>query len=313
MALLVHLPGIDQSPWVEGFRRALEPYPVYGMNEDIPYANVRYLFAWKPAPDIFSKLPNLKAIFSLGAGVDALLSHPSLPDVPIVRFVDEEMTQSMSDYVIAQVTMHHRLISRYQAHQRAKIWTQLYPPPATAIAVGIMGLGVLGEDAARKLKMLGFAVNGWSRSPKSLDGVESFSGQDSFADFLAATDILVNLLPLTETTRGILNMTTFKGLRRGKLPGGPVVVNAARGAHQVEADLAAALADGTLGAASLDVFEVEPLSQQSPLWALENCYITPHIAAVSNDANGVRYFSEMLMAHERGEPLTNLVDQKRGY
>lgn len=313
MALLVHLPGLDQSPWLEGFRRALESYPVYGMNEDIPYADIRYLFTWKPAPDIFSKLPNLKAVFSMGAGVDALLHHPDLPDVPIVRFVDDDMTQSMSDYVIAQVTMHHRLISRYQAHQRAKVWTQLYPPPATTIAVGIMGLGVLGEDAARKLKVLGFTVNGWSRSPKSIAGVTSFAGLDAFADFLAATDILVNLLPLTEATRGILNMATFKGLRRGKLAGGPVVVNAARGDHQSEADLTTALEDGTLGAASLDVFEVEPLPKHSPLWTLDNCYITPHIAAISNDANGVRYVSQMLMAHERGAPLTNVVDRARGY
>ncbi|WP_404400024.1 2-hydroxyacid dehydrogenase [Pelagibacterium halotolerans] len=313
MALLVHLPGLDASPWVEGFRRALDGYPVYGDDDIVPRSEVRYLFAWKPAPDAFEGLDNLKAIFSLGAGVDALLRHPNLPDVPIVRFVDADMTQSMSDYVIAQVTMHHRLISRYQAHQRAKVWTQLYPPPATDIAVGIMGLGVLGEDAARKIKMLGFTVNGWSRTPKSIGGVVSFAGAESVPDFLAATDILVNLLPLTEETRGILNTKTFKGLRRGKLPGGPVVVNAARGGHQVEADIVAALEDGTLGAASLDVFEIEPLPKTSPLWTLPNCYITPHIAAVSNEANGVRYFSEMLTAHERGEPLANLVDRGRGY
>ncbi|MCD7058879.1 2-hydroxyacid dehydrogenase [Pelagibacterium xiamenense] len=313
MALLVHLPGLDQSPWVERFRRALDGYPVYAEGDAVPRSEIRYVFAWKPAPDAFEGLDSLRAIFSLGAGVDALLTHPNLPDVPIVRFVDADMTQSMSDYVIAQVTMHHRLISRYQAHQRAKVWTQLYPPPATAIAVGVMGLGVLGEDAARKLGMLGFTVNGWSRSRKSIDGVETFAGAEAFADFLAATDILVNLLPLTEETQGILNMATFKGLRRGKLPGGPVVVNAARGRHQIEADLVEALKDGTLGAASVDVFEVEPLPKQSPLWALDNCYITPHIAAVSNEANGVRYFSDMLRAHERGAPLTNLVDRERGY
>jgi glyoxylate/hydroxypyruvate reductase A len=174
-----------------------------------------------------------------------------------------------------------------------------------------MGLGVLGADAAQKLKGLGFSVLGWSRSPKAIEGIKTFSG-DQIEAFLAETDILCCLLPLTPDTNGILNYELFKKLRR-KLEGGPVIVNAARGGHQVEADVVRALTDGTLGAASLDVFQSEPLSPDSALWALDNAYLTPHIAAISNIEAGVRYFSQIVRDHEAGRALPNVVDPQRGY
>jgi glyoxylate/hydroxypyruvate reductase A len=174
-----------------------------------------------------------------------------------------------------------------------------------------MGLGELGTDAAEKLKSLGFTVLGWSRSPKTIDGVRTFAGPE-LDTFLAETDILVCLLPLTPDTTGILNYGLFKKLRR-KLDGGPVIVNAARGGHQVETDIVKALGDGTLGAASLDVFQSEPLSPDSPLWTLDNAYLTPHIAAISNIEAGVRYFSKIIRDHEAGKPLPNVVDRTRGY
>jgi glyoxylate/hydroxypyruvate reductase len=313
MALLLHLTDVNEDRWAEGLGAALPGYPIVKRGDDYDPKDIEYLFAWKPADDAFEGLSNLKAVLSLGAGVDALLQHPNLPDVPIVRFVDDELTQCMSDYVIAHVTMHQRLYTRFRADQKAKVWSQLYPPAATDIAVGIMGLGVLGQDAATKLVALGFNVNGWARSQKALDGVTTFAGAEQFDAFLGATDILVNLLPLTPDTRGILNMATFKKLRHGPLVGGPVIVNAARGGHQVEADIVTALGDGTLGAASLDVFEVEPLPQSSPLWAIENCYITPHIAAISNERTGVDYFSRVVKDHQAGKPLPNIVDRERGY
>jgi glyoxylate/hydroxypyruvate reductase A len=176
-----------------------------------------------------------------------------------------------------------------------------------------MGLGVLGEDAVRRLSPLGFTLRGWSRSPKALQGVKLFTGAEDLDAFLSGTDILVNLLPLTPETQGILNYETFKKLRRGKLDGGPVIVNAARGGHQKEADIVKALGDGTLGAASLDVFEVEPLPATSPLWDIPNCYITPHIAAISDPDSGVKYFTRMLRDHEAGRSLENVVDRARGY
>jgi glyoxylate/hydroxypyruvate reductase len=311
--LLLHLTDQDEARWTSGFRAALPNYPVVQRNDAFDPSDVRYLFVWKPQPSAFEGLNNLKAVFSLGAGVDALLRHHGLPNVPVVRFVDDDLSQRMSDYVVAQVTMHHRLQSRFAADQKARRWNQLYPPAASETTVGIMGTGVLGQDALRRLAPLGFTLRAWSRTPKTIEGVEGFSGQEGLDPFLAGTDILVNLLPLTPETAGILNRDTFSKLRRGKLDGGPVIVNAARGGHQREADIVAALADGTLGAASLDVFEVEPLPADSPLWDIPNCYITPHIAAISSEKSGVAYFSRMLREHEAGAPLRNVVDRARGY
>jgi glyoxylate/hydroxypyruvate reductase A len=311
--LLLHLSDVDEASWARAFAEALAPYPVVRRGDSFDPANIRYIFVWKPQADAFDGLVNLKAVLSLGAGVDALLKHPNLPNAPIVRFVDEDLSQRMSDYVVAHVTMHHRQFTRFQADQKARRWDQYYPPAAGETTVGIMGMGVLGQDAARRLKPLGFDLRSWSRTPKAIDGVEGFAGQAEFDAFLTGTDILVNLLPLTPETAGILNRATFAKLRRDRLAGGPVIINAARGGHQKEADIAAALHDGTLGAASLDVFEVEPLPQDSPLWAIENCYITPHIAAISSEQSGVRYFTQVLTGHEAGKALPNVVDRARGY
>lgn len=311
--LLLHLSDVDEAGWADKLRAALAPYPVVRRGDDFDPAAVRYVFVWKPKADAFDGLTGLRAILSLGAGVDALLKHPQLPDAPIVRFVDGDLSQRMSDYVVAHVTMHHRLYTRFRADQKAKRWTQLYPPAASETTVGIMGMGVLGQDAASRLLPLGFSLRSWSRTPKAIEGVEGFAGMETFDAFLGGTDILVNLLPLTPETAGILNYETFGKLRRDKLDGGPVIVNAARGGHQREADIARALGDGTLGAASLDVFETEPLPATSPLWDIENCYITPHIAAISNVSTGVSYFSQIIRDHEAGKPLINVVDRDRGY
>ncbi|WP_375450130.1 2-hydroxyacid dehydrogenase [uncultured Devosia sp.] len=311
--LLLHLSDVEETRWAEKFRAALAPYPVVQRGDEFAPGDVRYIFVWKPKADAFEGLGKLKAILSLGAGVDALLKHPKLPDAPMVRFVDDDLSQRMSDYVVAQVTMHHRLHSRFQADQAARRWSQLYPPAAAARCVGIMGMGVLGQDAARRLLALGFAVRSWSRTPRTIEGVEGFCGAEGFDAFLGGTDILVNLLPLTPETTGILNSDTFAKLRRGGLEGGPVIINVARGGHQREADIARALGDGTLGAASLDVFEVEPLPATSPLWDIPNCYITPHIAAISSETAGVAYYAAIIKDHEAGKPLINVVDRARGY
>ena len=311
--LLLHLSDVDEASWAAKLKTELAPYRVVQRGEAFNPAAVRYIFVWKPKPDAFDGLTGLNAILSLGAGVDALLKHPRLPDAPIVRFVDEDLSQRMSDYVVAHVTMHHRLYSRFRAHQKAKRWSQLYPPAASETVVGIMGMGVLGQDAVTRLKPLGFDLRSWSRTPKAIDGVEGFAGPAQFDAFLGGTDILVNLLPLTPETTGILNYETFGKLRRGGLDGGPAIVNAARGGHQREADIVKALGDGTLAAASLDVFETEPLPQSSPLWEIETCYITPHIAAISNESTGVRYFSQIIRDHTAGKPLVNVVDRIRGY
>lgn len=313
MALYLHLTDRDEAGWAEALGAALPGFAVYRRGDAFDPGDITYALVWKPAPDTFDGLVNLKAILSLGAGVDGLLRHPRLPPVPIVRFVDEELSQCMSDYVVANAAMHQRLHTRFRADQQAQRWIQHYPAPATDLCVGVMGLGVIGTHAIVALKGLAYQLCGWARTRKKIEGVTSFAGTGEFDTFLSGIDILVCLLPLTPETEGILNYDTFSKLRRGPLVGGPVVINAARGGHQREADLVRALTDGTLGAASLDVFETEPLPATSPLWGLPNCYVTPHIAAISQERNGVRYFARMIRDHEAGLPLANLVDVARGY
>jgi glyoxylate/hydroxypyruvate reductase A len=313
--LLLHLADFDEKSWARGFAAALPGHRVVLRGDDYDPAGIDYIFIWKPRLDAFEGLANLGAVLSLGAGVDALLRHPNLPEgVPILRFMDADLTQRMSDYVLANVLMHQRLATRFKRDQAARRWVQLYPAAAWECSVGIMGLGQLGQDAIRHLRVFGYRLRGWSRTPKRIEGVETFAGDSGFDAFLGGTDILVNLLPLTPETLGILNYEVFKRLRRGGLDGeGPVLINAARGGHQKEADIIRALVDGTLKAASLDVFETEPLPQQSPLWALDNCHITPHIAAASSEKTGVAYFSKVILDHEAGKPLPNVVDVTRGY
>ena len=312
--LLLHLQEVDEKRYAAQLKELLGNYRVVTNSDDFKPEDIRYIAVWKPKDNAFNGLSNLKAVLSLGAGVDALLAHPNLPsNTPIVRFVDRELTQCMSDYIISNVYMHQRAFTRYNADQNAKKWAQFYPPPAWEISVGIMGLGILGIDAATRLMGLGFNVRGWSHSPKSINDLTSFAGNAQFDDFLAGTDILVNLLPLTDETRGILNYKTFSKLRHDHLKDGPALVNAARGAHQIEEDIVKALGDGTLGAASLDVFNVEPLPTSSPLWELKNCYVTPHIAAISNPDTGAKYFAKVISDHENGQPLINVINPEIGY
>lgn len=312
--LLLHLNDVDEARWKQRLGNLLGDYPIVCRNDAFAPAKIKYIFVWKPEPNAFEALANLQVILSLGAGVDALMGHAHLPtNIPIVRFVDDELTQCMSDYVVANVSMHHRCFSQYRDDQQNKNWTQFYPPPSWDISVGVMGLGILGQDAARRLMALGYEVKGWSRTQKSIDGMKSFVGAEQFDTFLSETDILVDLLPLTKETTGILNYKNFTKLRRTRLKDGPALVNAARGGHQIESDIVRALEDGTLGAASLDVFEQEPLPADSPLWSQKNCYITPHIAAISNPESGASYFARVLRDHEAGKPLVNVVDVAKGY
>lgn len=313
--LLLHLADFNERRWADRFAAALPGHRVVLRGDDFDPAKVDYVFIWKPKPEAFEGLTNLRAVLSLGAGVDALLRHPGLPpNVPIVRFMDEDLAQRMSDYVLQNVLLHQRLGTRFKRDQAERRWSQLYPAPAWDASVGIMGLGQLGLDVIRHLKVFGYQLRGWSKSKKEIEGVETFAGTEELDVFLAGTDILVNLLPLTTETHGILNYETFRKLKRGGLDGtGPVIVNAGRGGHQKEADIVRALTDGTLGAASLDVFEVEPLPKESPLWAMDNVFITPHIAAASSERTGVAYFSKIIREYEQGVPLPNVIDRSRGY
>ncbi|MDQ6435753.1 glyoxylate/hydroxypyruvate reductase A [Mesorhizobium sp. LHD-90] len=275
--------------------------------------SITYAVVWKQPPNVLSGLPNLKAIFSIGAGVDHILADRTVPDVPIVRVVDENLAQHMTEYVVWRVLDHHRFGGLYRAQQKKKIWRE--PPQRTAsdIAVGIMGLGNLGRAAARALLALGFRVNGWSRSERSVDGVTTFAGNAGLRPFLNATDILVVLLPFTAATKGIVDYGLLKELRRRNALGGAVLINAGRGKLQKDDDILRALEDGTLKEASLDVFEVEPLPKTSPLWGHAKVFVTPHAAATSDPNFLVPPMLAQMDAHDRGEPLRELVDRQAGY
>jgi glyoxylate/hydroxypyruvate reductase A len=304
----------DPQPWVERFRKFLPDRDIVVLGESFDRDSIRYVATWGPKPGSLSGLPNLEALFSLGAGVDHLMGYPDLPDVPIVRVAQDDLTYRMSEYVVMHCLMHLRDQRKHEVDQRAKRWApDRAPPMAADVRVGVMGFGVLGQDAAYKLKVMGFDVAGWSRTPKAVEGFEIYSGEEGLTQFLARTDILFSLIPLTPETRGILNRALFKKLARDGRLGGPILINAGRGGLQVEADILASLDDGTLKAATLDVFEVEPLPQDSPLWTHPRVTVSPHDAATSEPEATARYIADQIRRHEAGQPLQNVVDKARGY
>ena len=275
--------------------------------------SITYAVVWKQRPNVLARLPNLKAIFSIGAGVDHLFNDPGLPDVPIVRVVATNLAQHMTEYVVWRVLDHHRQGALYRNQQLRKIWREPAQRTAHDISVGIMGLGELGRAAAKALLSLGFRVNGWSRTAKPMDGVTTFDGDGGLVPFLNATDMLVVLLPLTPATEGMVGYNLLRELRRRNGLGGAVLINAGRGRLQRDADILRALDDGTLKEASLDVFEIEPLPEKSPLWTHPKVFVTPHAAATSDPDHLVGPMLDQMDAFERGEVLQNLVDRAAGY
>ena len=271
-------------------------------------ADIEFVLAWGPKKGAFKEFPNLKAIFCLGAGVDHLIGR-DLPDgVPVVRLVDPGLTRGMREYVIYWTLHYHRRFKEYADSAAAGEWRQLPQADTRKRRVGILGLGVLGADAAAHLCALEFDVAGWSRSAKALDGIESFHGTDGLAAFLARTEILVNLLPLTPETTGIINAENLS-----QLPKGAVVINAARGPHVVDDDLIRALDDGHIAAATLDVFHTEPLPADHPFWAHPKINITPHAASLTVQETAAVAIADNIRRIRAGEPPAPIVDPETGY
>lgn len=308
---LLFMSGVDNADsWRDALCNELPEVDFRIWPDDAePREEIDYVLAWRPQPGELRKFPNLKAILSLGAGIDGIFCDPDLPeDVPVVRLVDRCLTEGMSEYVIYWTLHYHRHFGAYTAMVADGEWDNLPQHDTNLRRVGILGLGELGGDAARKLATLGFDVAGWSRSEKDIPWIIGFSGAEGLTPFLNRSEILVNLLPLTPETEGIINKDTLAAL-----PEGAVVINPARGGHVVDEDLLAALESGHVAAATLDVFHEEPLPKDHPYWKHPNVAVTPHIASLTVPHSAAEFIAENIRLIEAGKPPLNVVDREKGY
>ena len=274
-----------------------------------PPQDIDYALLWKPRPQLLQRLGPVKAVFNLGAGIDALAGLDSLPGgVPVVRIEDAGMAEQMSEYVVHAVLREYREFDAYADAQRAGAWRPRERQDKRAFGVGILGIGVLGTAVAAALRPFGFPIAAWSRTRKDLAGVDSYAGTGELAAFLGRCRVLVCMLPLTRETRGLLDRRALS-----KLPAGAHVVNVARGGLIVDDDLLALLDEGRLGAATLDVFRDEPLAASHAFWHHPRITVTPHISAVTLVEPSVAQIAAKIARLEAGLPITGIVDRKRDY
>lgn len=271
-------------------------------------AEVRYLVAWVPPDDIATTFPNLELIFSVGAGVDQFDATKLPAHIPLVRMLEPGISDTMVEYVTMAVLALHRDLLHFISQQKEQVWREIRITPAKRRRVGVMGLGQLGQAVLERLKAFGFPLSGWNRSPREIEGVTCHAGAEALAEFLAQSDILVCLLPLTDETRGILNADLF-----ARLPHGASLVNVGRGPHLVETDFLAALDSGALSGAVLDVAEPEPLPAGHPFWSHPRILLTPHNASMTTPDTAVDFVLDIIARHRRGEELPGRVDRNRGY
>lgn len=300
--------GVDLAPWVRAFDALAPDLDLRAAEAPGAAAEVDYVLAWNVPVEGFRPLPNLKAVFSLGAGVDDLVGRPDLGDAPVVRMVDESLVQGMVEYVLMAVLQHHRDATLYADQQARKLWAPHRPPLAQDRVVGVLGLGELGGACASALAAVGFQVRGWARTPRALPGVEVFDGAAQLPRLLRGCDILVCLLPLTPDTAGLLDAALF-----AQLPEGAALINVGRGGHVVEDDLLDALASGRIGGATLDVFAQEPLAADHPFWTHPSIRITPHASAFTHPETAAAKVVEDIRRTARAGAPTHLVDRRRGY
>lgn len=313
MNIIYYHPLFNAQEWLAGIKQRLPQAEIreWQRGDERP---ADYALVWRPPHEMLANRRDLKAVFALGAGVDAILDqerkHPgTLPaGVPLLRLEDTGMAQQMQEYALSYVLRYFRRFDEYQALQQRQEWQPLEPHSLDDFTIGILGAGVLGQCVARKLTEFGFSVRCWSRSAKQIDGVQSFAGEAQRAAFLDGVKLVINLLPNTPETVGILNRELF-----AQLSTGAYLINIARGAHLVEADLLAALEQGQLAAATLDVFAREPLPQDHPFWRHPRVTITPHIAAITLPQQAMDQIAANIRALEAGHAPAGVVDRERGY
>lgn len=294
------------EPWLQGLSAALPGAELSVWEPGAPVAD--YAVVWAPPQQFMDEQQGIKALFNIGAGVDALLQRRLPQGARVVRLDDAGMAVQMAEYVCHAVIRHFREFDQYEASMRAGQWAYRKPRLRQDFAVGVMGLGVLGERVAKALAQFDFPVNGWSRSPKAIDGVRAFTGAEQFNDFLGASRVLVNLLPLTPDTTDVINKDALSRLQTGAY-----VINVARGAHLVDEDLLAAIDSGHVAGATLDVFRTEPLPAGHAFWNHRRITITPHTSARTLREESIAQIARKMAALQRGEAVAGVVNPARGY
>ncbi|MBB4123787.1 2-hydroxyacid dehydrogenase [Martelella radicis] len=269
---------------------------------------VRFALVWMPPEGFFARFPNLELVINLGAGVDRLVARNDLPDVPVTRLSDPEMARMMAGFVLFSVLRHSRDIPHFEAAQTRREWAYRHPRAAAEISVAVLGLGELGALAASEIARQGYQTDGWATGPKDLPGVDVHHGEEALEPLLSMADIVVCMLPLTPGTRGLLDEAAFAAMKPGA-----AFVNVSRGEIVDEAAMIAALSSGHLSGATLDVFASEPLSAESPLWALPGVLITPHLASVALPASAAPQIAANILSIRKGVPIANSVSRERGY
>ena len=306
MNITICFASLPPEPWVQAVQQALPGARVSVRTPGAAPAD--HAIVWAPPQQFIDEQSGLQTLFNIGAGVDALLQLKLPPSLQVVRLDDAGMSVQMAEFVCHAVIRHFREFDGYDADTQAGKWSYRKPRSRADFAVGVMGLGVLGERVAKALQLFEFPVNGYSRSAKDLPGIRCFSGAQGLSDFLQATRVLVNLMPLTPETENILNKDTLSQLQTGGY-----VINVARGKHLVEEDLIALIDSGHLAGATLDVFRTEPLPADHPFWRHPKITVTPHTSARTLREESIAQIVGKIQALQRGGAINGVVDPQRGY
>ncbi|AYA40319.1 glyoxylate/hydroxypyruvate reductase GhrA [Xenorhabdus nematophila] len=313
MNIIFFHPSFNADEWIQGMQTRLPEAKVRqwirGDNASADYALV-----WFPPYEMLANRQGMKGIFVLGAGVDSVLKQElkkpgTFPaGVPLIRLEDAGMAQQMQEYTLTSVLHYFRRMDEYKQYQEQRLWKPLAPHNREEFVIGVLGAGILGCSIMEKLKEFDFNVRCWSRTPKHIENIESFYGKEQLGNFLSECKVLINVLPDTPETRGILNLSLFSQLKPGSY-----VINVARGAQLAEQDLLVAIDKGYVAGATLDVFVEEPLSNLHPFWTHPRINITPHIAANTIPDGAMDAICENIRRMENGEQPSGLVDITRGY